>query len=50
VGARHPGNFAEKVIFRRCPVCGERNVVRDDDLTRALCNSALPTQWNLTAG
>jgi hypothetical protein len=48
-GVRHPGNFTEEVIFRRCPTCGERNIVRDDDFTCALCNSALPVQWNFTS-
>jgi hypothetical protein len=46
VGACHPGDFTYKVIFRRCPACGERNVVRDNDFTCALCDSALPPQWN----
>jgi hypothetical protein len=41
-GIRHPDNFTNKVIFRRCPTCGERNIVRDDDFTCALCNTALP--------
>jgi len=30
VGVRHPEDFTGKVTFRRCPGCGERNVVRDD--------------------
>jgi hypothetical protein len=42
----HPGDFTDKVVFRRCPACAERNIVRDDDFTCALCNSALPTHWN----
>ncbi|RZU76575.1 hypothetical protein EV384_5240 [Micromonospora kangleipakensis] len=46
VGVRHPGNFTDKVVFRRCPTCIERNIVRDDDFTCALCNSALPARWN----
>lgn len=43
----HPGDFTDKVVFRRCPACAERNIVRDDDFTCALCNSALPTHWNI---
>jgi hypothetical protein len=50
VGVRHPDNFTDKVIFRRCPTCRERNIVRDDDFTCALCNSALPAQWNFISG
>jgi hypothetical protein len=49
VGVRHPGSLTDKVIFRRCPTCGGRNIVRDDDFTCALCNSALPAQWNFTS-
>jgi hypothetical protein len=46
IGMRHPDDFTDKIIFRRCPACGERNVVRDNDFTCAQCDSALPTQWN----
>jgi hypothetical protein len=46
VGADHPDGFTYRVIFRRCPTCGERNVVREHDFTCALCDSALPRLWN----
>lgn len=46
VGVHHPGDFTDKVVFRRCPACGERNIVRDNDFTCALCDSDLPVQWN----
>ena len=49
VGMSHPGGFTNHVIFRRCPNCGERNIVRDDDFTCALRDSALPTHWNFTS-
>ncbi len=49
VGIAHPAGFTNKVIFRRCPSCGERNIVRDDDYTCALCGSALPAQWNFVS-
>ncbi|MFB6392141.1 hypothetical protein [Polymorphospora lycopeni] len=49
IGVEHPGDFTDKVIFRCCPACGERNVVRDKDFTCALCESALPTWWNFTS-
>jgi hypothetical protein len=45
-GLTHPGCFTDTVIFRRCPACGERNVVRDGDFTCALCESPLPPTWN----
>jgi hypothetical protein len=47
IGVPRPDDdFTEKVIFRRCPACGERNIVRDDDFTCALCDTTLPTHWN----
>ena len=46
LGIPHPADFTIKVIFRRCTTCGERNIVRDDDFTCALCESSLPAQWN----
>ncbi|BCY08751.1 hypothetical protein [Actinoplanes sp. L3-i22] len=46
LGLDHPGDFAVKIVFRRCLSCGERNIVRDADFTCALCDSALPAQWN----
>lgn len=46
IGVRHPCDFTDKVIFRRCPACGERNIVRDNDFTCAHCDSALPARWN----
>lgn len=46
----HPGTFTDQVIFRRCPACGERNIVRDDDFTCALCDGRLPVRWNFPPG
>ncbi|MFI5898234.1 hypothetical protein ACIA5D_49965 [Actinoplanes sp. NPDC051513] len=46
LGLPHPGDFSAKLVFRRCPTCGERNIIRDGDFTCALCESALPSQWN----
>jgi len=50
IGVAHPGGFTDKVTFRLCPQCGERNIVRDDDFTCALCDSALPARWNFAPG
>jgi hypothetical protein len=41
-GIDHPDGFTVAVVFRRCLDCGERNVVRDDDYTCALCGAELP--------
>ncbi|MEV0903117.1 hypothetical protein [Actinoplanes sp. NPDC049802] len=49
LGTAHPGDFTDKVVFRRCPSCRERNIVRDGDFTCALCDSELPARWNLTS-
>ncbi|WP_236045671.1 hypothetical protein [Paractinoplanes ovalisporus] len=46
LGVGHPGDFTDKLIFRRCPDCGERNVVRDGDFICALCDGELPAWWN----
>jgi hypothetical protein len=48
VRVRHPGNFTHAIIFRRCPSCRERNIVRDHEFTCALCDGVLPAQWNFT--
>lgn len=48
LGVRHPGDFTAKIIFRRCPFCGERNIVREDDFTCAVCDSELPSSWNFS--
>jgi hypothetical protein len=49
IGASHPGRFTSEFIFRRCPGCGERNVVRDGDFTCAICDADLPASWNFLA-
>lgn len=45
-GIKHPGHFTFEAIFRRCPKCGERNLVKDAWFQCALCDGALPTTWN----
>jgi transcription initiation factor TFIIIB Brf1 subunit/transcription initiation factor TFIIB len=32
--------------FRRCPACGERNIVKDDWFVCGVCGADLPTVWN----
>ncbi len=29
IGIPHPGRFTQEVVFRRCPTCGQRNIVKD---------------------
>jgi len=42
----HPGAFTFEAVFRRCPVCGERNVVKEGWFVCAVCDAPLPETWN----
>lgn len=42
----HPGAFTHPIVFRRCPRCLERNVVKDDHFFCAVCDAPLPLAWN----
>ncbi len=46
LGLAHPGGFTTAIVFRSCPDCGERNIVRDGDFICALCDAELPQRWN----
>jgi hypothetical protein len=48
-GVPHPGDFTDKIVFRCCPACGQRNIVRDNDFTCALCDHTLPVRWNFAS-
>jgi len=43
---RHPGNFTTFFVFRRCPACGQLNIVKNDIFLCSVCNKKLPTVWN----
>jgi hypothetical protein len=45
-GVAHPGRFTDAFTFRRCPACGERNLVKEDVFVCALCDAELPRAWN----
>jgi hypothetical protein len=47
-GLPHPGRFTLAVVFRRCPTCGQRNVVRDGWFVCAVCGADLPPAWNFS--
>lgn len=49
-GIAHPGHFTHPIVFRRCPRCRERNIVRDGHFRCALCDAELPAEWNLGPG
>jgi len=48
IGLNHPGEFTNAVIFRRCPDCNERNVVKDSWYVCQLCDATLPQAWNFS--
>ena len=41
-----PRPVHDRVVFRRCPHCGERNVVKDGWLECEVCGGELPEVWN----
>lgn len=45
-GIPRPAAFTEAFVFRRCPACGERNLVKDDWYVCGLCDAPLPPEWN----
>jgi hypothetical protein len=44
---QRPSGFTHEVVFRRCPDCQERNIVREDDFVCVFCGSDLPAAWNV---
>ena len=47
IGLEHPGDFTHKIVFRRCPGCGQLNIVREGDFACAVCGCTLPDHWNI---
>ena len=48
-GLGRPPRFTHEVVFRRCPDCRERNIVREDDFVCVFCGGELPATWNVDA-
>ncbi|MFD7098445.1 hypothetical protein [Streptomyces xanthophaeus] len=46
-GIGHPGGFTHEVVFRRCPGCGQVNIVREQHFFCVFCDGALPREWNV---
>ena len=42
----HPGKLTHAYVFRKCPKCGERNLVKEGWFVCALCDADLPGRWN----
>uniref|UniRef100_UPI003556EE72 hypothetical protein n=1 Tax=Streptomyces halstedii TaxID=1944 RepID=UPI003556EE72 len=47
IGLGRPSGFTHEVVFRRCPDCQERNIVREGDFVCVFCGSDLPEKWNV---
>lgn len=45
-GLPHPVAFTTACQFRRCPDCGQRNLVKDGHFACAVCGAELPARWN----
>jgi hypothetical protein len=45
-GIAHGPRFDDEMTFRRCPRCGERNLVKDNWFVCAVCDAELPNDWN----
>ena len=46
VGVDHPGSFTSAFEFRRCPACGQINLIKDAVLRCDACDAELPAVWN----
>src|SRR5262249_34892206 len=46
IGITHPGRFTQEIVFRRCPACGERSIVKDRWFVCGVCGADLPAAWN----
>jgi len=49
IAIARPDDFTTKVIFRRCPKCNERNIVKDEWFVCDLCDAELPKEWNFSS-
>lgn len=46
IGLKHTGRFTTELVYRLCPVCHERNAVKDSWYYCALCDAKLTEHWN----
>ncbi len=42
----HPGRLTRPFTFRRCPECGQRNIIKDSWFECDVCANPLPLLWN----
>ncbi len=45
-GIPHPGQFTRPIVFRRCPACTQRNIVKEAWFYCDACDAALPAEYN----
>lgn len=48
LGVPAPTGFSTSYVFRRCPACRERNLVKDDWFECSCCGADLPKSWNFS--
>lgn len=41
-----PDGFTSEFVFRKCPQCGQVNLVKEDEFVCAVCDAVLPARWN----
>lgn len=46
-GIERPSGFTHQVVFRRCPACGQLNIVREAYFVCVFCEADLPSEWNV---
>lgn len=47
-GIARPDAFEPALVFRRCPACMQRNIVKDGWFRCAVCDAELPALWNFS--
>ena len=45
-GVAHPGGFTTEFVFRLCPACGQRNIVKEGVFECGVCGGKLDAEWN----
>ena len=45
-GLAVPAGFTHAFVFRRCPRCGQTNIIKEDWFVCACCDCELPRAWN----
>ena len=46
IPVERPDDFSTRIVFRLCPACNERNIVKDGWFVCDLCGADLPENWN----